>query len=193
MSAGAGKKPSESEPADSSHSVAGVGKLLVLANHRALALRSLVCSGSGVLPDGRDAGALHIDFVRGAGREIDQQVSTDRAAVIDPCDHRTSIPEVGHTHQRVQRQRTLRGGRSHRVDAIAARNASEALAIVESASDAGTDLHVLIRSLIGAFRNLLVARIDPALLERDLVAEDAERAARQAAALPQAFPASATG
>ncbi len=34
-------------------------------------------------------------------------------------------------------------------------------ATIEEASDAGTDLQVLIRSLIAAFRNLLVARIDP--------------------------------
>jgi DNA polymerase III subunit gamma/tau len=72
------------------------------------------------------------------------------------------------------------------VDAAIARDATAALAVVEEASDAGADLQVLIRALIAAFRNLLVARIDPGLLARDLAAEDAERAARQAEGLSQA-------
>ncbi len=64
--------------------------------------------------------------------------------------------------------------------ATLAKDANAALAVVEAASDAGSDLLILIRSLIAAFRNLLVARIDAALLSRDLAADDAERAARQA-------------
>jgi DNA polymerase-3 subunit gamma/tau len=73
------------------------------------------------------------------------------------------------------------------VEAIVARDAARALAIVESASDGGADLAVLTRSLITEFRNLLVARIDPMLLTRDLAPEDAERAAVQAAAVSQAM------
>jgi DNA polymerase-3 subunit gamma/tau len=73
------------------------------------------------------------------------------------------------------------------MEAIVMRDATRALAIVETASDAGTDLGVLMRSLVAAFRNLLVARIDPGLLARDLAPEDAERAALQAAAVPQAM------
>ncbi len=72
------------------------------------------------------------------------------------------------------------------VDAILAKDATTALAIVEEASDAGSDLHVLIRSLIAAFRNLLVARIDSSLLARDLAQDDAQRAVLQAQGLPQA-------
>jgi DNA polymerase III subunit gamma/tau len=71
------------------------------------------------------------------------------------------------------------------VDAAVAREPTAALAVVEEASDAGSDLQVLMRSLIRAFRNLLVARIDPSLLARDLAAEDAERAARQAQSVSQ--------
>lgn len=71
------------------------------------------------------------------------------------------------------------------VDATVARDATAALAVVDEASEAGTDLQVLMRSLIAAFRNLLVARIDPALLGRDLAAEDAQRAARQAESVTQ--------
>jgi DNA polymerase-3 subunit gamma/tau len=73
------------------------------------------------------------------------------------------------------------------VEAVVARDATRALAIVESASDAGADLAVLTRSLITEFRNLLVARIDPMLLARDLAPEDAERAGVQAAAVSQAM------
>jgi DNA polymerase-3 subunit gamma/tau len=73
------------------------------------------------------------------------------------------------------------------VDAVVARDATAALATVEQASDSGTDLQVLLRSLITAFRNLLVARIDPRLLSRDLSAEDAERAGRQAETVSQAM------
>lgn len=72
------------------------------------------------------------------------------------------------------------------VDATLAREVTKALAIVEEASDAGTDIAVLLRSLIAAFRNVLVARIDPALLARDLAPEDAARTARQAEGIAQA-------
>jgi DNA polymerase III subunit gamma/tau len=73
------------------------------------------------------------------------------------------------------------------LDAIVAKDATAALRVVEEASDAGADPHVMIRSLIAAFRNLLVARIDPALLAADLAAEDAQRTVRQAQGLAQAM------
>jgi DNA polymerase-3 subunit gamma/tau len=72
------------------------------------------------------------------------------------------------------------------LDATLSRNAAAALATIESASDAGTDMQVLIRSLIAAFRNLLVARVDPQLLARDLAPEDAQRAQARAGDVPQA-------
>ncbi len=65
------------------------------------------------------------------------------------------------------------------------RDAAAALATIEAASDAGTDMPVLIRSLIAAFRNLLVARVDPELLARDLAPEDAQRATERAKDVPQ--------
>jgi DNA polymerase III subunit gamma/tau len=73
------------------------------------------------------------------------------------------------------------------LDACVRADASRALAVVEEASDSGTDLQVLIRSLIAALRNLLVARIDPQLLARDLAPEDAARAGEQASSLSQAM------
>lgn len=73
------------------------------------------------------------------------------------------------------------------LDAVIARDAAQALATVEEASDAGTDVQVLIRSLIAVFRNVLVARIDPALLSRDLAPEDAQRARDRAQGVPMAI------
>jgi DNA polymerase-3 subunit gamma/tau len=72
------------------------------------------------------------------------------------------------------------------LDAVLARDAAAVLQEIEEASDAGADLLVLTRALIGAFRNLLVARIDPALLERDLAPEDAKAASDRAPSVPQA-------
>jgi len=72
------------------------------------------------------------------------------------------------------------------LDAVVARDAAAALAAIEEASDAGTEMAVLTRALIAGFRNLLVARVDPALLARDLAPEDAERAAARAKSVAQA-------
>jgi DNA polymerase-3 subunit gamma/tau len=71
------------------------------------------------------------------------------------------------------------------VDAALRGEAAAALGLVEKATDAGTDLVVLTRSLIAGFRHLLVAQVDPALLARDLAPDDAERAVGQAAGLTQ--------
>ena len=72
------------------------------------------------------------------------------------------------------------------VDAILAGDAATALREIETASDAGTDFTVLTRALIASFRHLLVARIDPGLVARELAPEDAQRVARSAAELSQA-------
>jgi DNA polymerase III subunit gamma/tau len=62
------------------------------------------------------------------------------------------------------------------LDRLVARDANGVLKTIDDVSDAGTDMPVLIRSLIAEFRNLLVGRIDGELLSRDLAPEDAERA-----------------
>jgi DNA polymerase-3 subunit gamma/tau len=72
------------------------------------------------------------------------------------------------------------------VDRAIARDASAILKTIDEASDAGTDMPVLTRGLIGEFRNLLVARIDPALLASDLAAEDAQAAIARSKDLTQA-------
>jgi DNA polymerase-3 subunit gamma/tau len=71
------------------------------------------------------------------------------------------------------------------IDTVLARDAAAMLRTIEEASDAGADMQVLIRTLIANFRNLLVARIDPALLARDLAPEDAERATARAEGIAQ--------
>ncbi len=59
------------------------------------------------------------------------------------------------------------------VGAILASDAGAALRVVDEASDAGADMLGLVRGAISEYRNLLVARIDPALLARDLSQSDA--------------------
>jgi len=73
------------------------------------------------------------------------------------------------------------------LDAVIERDAAAALATVEAAADAGNDAHVLMRTLVTAFRNLLVARVDPGLLARDLAPEDALRAQERARGVPMAI------
>ena len=71
-------------------------------------------------------------------------------------------------------------------DAALDGDAAQALRIVDEASDGGTDMTGLIRSTIAEFRHLLVARVNPELLARDLAEDDAQSARERAAATPQA-------
>jgi DNA polymerase-3 subunit gamma/tau len=71
------------------------------------------------------------------------------------------------------------------VDAVLAAEAARALRVVDEASDAGADMPGLVRGAIAEYRNLLVARIDPELLSRDLSTEDAAAALALAAHTPQ--------
>ncbi|MGA2391801.1 MAG: DNA polymerase III subunit gamma/tau [Candidatus Lustribacter sp.] len=83
-------------------------------------------------------------------------------------------------------------GQTGRAFALALRDesldgdAAAALRTIDDASDAGTDMPGLIRALIGEFRHLLVARVNPELLARDLAADDAAAAAARAQSVPQA-------
>jgi DNA polymerase-3 subunit gamma/tau len=72
------------------------------------------------------------------------------------------------------------------VDHAIARDASGTLKTIDDASDAGTDMAVLMRGLIAEFRNLLVARIDPELLTRDLAPDDVRAALERSRGLTQA-------
>jgi DNA polymerase-3 subunit gamma/tau len=65
-------------------------------------------------------------------------------------------------------------------------DAAAALHTIDEASDAGSDMPGLIRALIAEFRHLLVARVNPELLSRDLAADDAAAAEASAQSVPQA-------
>ena len=71
------------------------------------------------------------------------------------------------------------------VDAILGGRAADALRLVDEASDAGADMLGLIRGTIGEYRNLMVARVDAALLSRDLSPGDAAAAIALAEATAQ--------
>ena len=70
-------------------------------------------------------------------------------------------------------------------DAALDGDAAGALRIIDEASDAGTDMPGMIRATIAEFRHLLVARVNPELLSRDLAEDDAQLARERAAATPQ--------
>ncbi len=65
-------------------------------------------------------------------------------------------------------------------DDVLRRDAGAMLRTIEEASDAGIEPATLLRALLGAMRNLLVARIDPDLLARDSAPEDAAEASARA-------------
>ena len=72
------------------------------------------------------------------------------------------------------------------LDAALANDAASGLRLIDEASDAGTDMSGLIRSLTAEFRHLLVGRVNPELLARDLSADDAAAALARAEVTPQA-------
>ena len=71
-------------------------------------------------------------------------------------------------------------------DAALGGDAALALRTIDEASDAGTDMAGLIRALVAEFRHLLVARVNPDLLQRDLASEDAAAAQARAREVSQA-------
>ncbi|MBV8726426.1 MAG: DNA polymerase III subunit gamma/tau [Candidatus Eremiobacteraeota bacterium] len=81
---------------------------------------------------------------------------------------------------------TGRAYASQILDQMLAHDASGALKTIDEASDSGADLQVLMRTLIGELRNILVARIDPDLLAQDLPADDVQSAILRAGKTTQA-------
>jgi DNA polymerase III subunit gamma/tau len=72
------------------------------------------------------------------------------------------------------------------VKSVLAGDAARALRAIEAASDAGADMQGFTRNVLAEYRNLLVARIDPELLSRDLSSVDAQATTEAAKATPQA-------
>ena len=108
-----------------------------------------------------------------------EQVAAFANGPVDGRDRRRRVrPDGPRVRAHAARRGARRCGRR-------AQAAAEALRIVDEASDAGTDMTGLIRSTIAEFRHLLVARINPELLSRDLAEDDAASARARADATPQ--------
>jgi DNA polymerase-3 subunit gamma/tau len=98
---------------------------------------------------------------------------TSSGHVVDAATVDAAFGQTGRAFARALRDVTLDG------------DAAEALRIVDDASDAGADMSGLIRATIAEFRHLLVARVNPVLLSRDLAEDDARMARERGSATPQ--------
>jgi DNA polymerase-3 subunit gamma/tau len=103
-----------------------------------------------------------------------EQVAAFAAGPVDAATVDAAFGQTGRAFARALRDAMLDG------------DASAALRNVDEGSDAGSDMSGLIRSTITEFRHLLVARVNPELLSRDLAEDDAQLARERAAATPQA-------
>jgi DNA polymerase III subunit gamma/tau len=126
-----------------------------------------------------DDGALGAIAYRADGGLRDALTMLEQAASFasGPIDASTVDEAFGQTGRAFAR--TLR-------DATLDGDAAQALRTIDEASDNGADMTGLIRSTIAEFRHLLVARVNPELLSRDLAADDAALARERAATVPQA-------
>jgi DNA polymerase-3 subunit gamma/tau len=126
-----------------------------------------------------DDGALGAIAYRADGGLRDALTMLEQVAAFasGPVDAQTvdaAFGQTGRAFARALRDAALDGDGSH------------ALRIIDEGSDAGADMVGLIRSTIAEFRHLLVARVNPELLSRDLAEDDAQLARERAAATPQA-------
>jgi DNA polymerase-3 subunit gamma/tau len=103
-----------------------------------------------------------------------EQVASFAGGPVDAATVEAAFGQTGRAFARALRDVTLDG------------DAAQALRIVDEASDAGTDMTGLIRGTLAEFRHLLVARVNPELLSRDLAEDDARIARERAAVTPQA-------
>ncbi|HEX3466181.1 MAG TPA: DNA polymerase III subunit gamma/tau [Candidatus Elarobacter sp.] len=102
-----------------------------------------------------------------------EQVAAFANGPVDAAVVEAAFGQTGRAFARALRDEALDG------------DAAAALRTIDEASDAGTDMSGLIRSTIAEFRHLLVARVNPELLSRDLAEDDAQAARERAAATPQ--------
>ena len=99
--------------------------------------------------------------------------SSSSAPAVDATTVDAAFGQTGREFARALRDAALDG------------DAAQALRSVDEASDAGADMIGLIRSTIAEFRHLLVARVSPELLARDLAEDDARSTRERAGATPQ--------
>ena len=103
-----------------------------------------------------------------------EQVTAFGAGRVDVTTVDAAFGQTGRGFALALRDRSLAG------------DAAGALQTIDEASDAGADMPGLIRAVIAEFRHLLVARVNPDLLARDLAADDALAAEERARGVPQA-------
>lgn len=103
-----------------------------------------------------------------------EQVAAFAAGPVDASTVDAAFGQTGREFARALRDAALDG------------DAAQALRTIDEASDGGADMTGLIRSTTAEFRHLLVARVNPELLARDLAEDDAAVARERAAATPQA-------
>jgi DNA polymerase III subunit gamma/tau len=102
-----------------------------------------------------------------------EQVSAFANGPVDASTVDAAFGQTGREFARTLRDAALDG------------DAAQALRIIDDASDGGSDMTGLIRAVTAEFRHLLVARVNPELLARDLAEDDARSARERAAATPQ--------
>jgi DNA polymerase-3 subunit gamma/tau len=103
-----------------------------------------------------------------------EQVAAFGAGHVDAATVDAAFGLTGRAFALALRDQALRG------------EAADALQTIDTASDEGADMPGLIRAVIAEFRHLLVARVNPDLLARDLAADDAAAAAERAQSVSQA-------
>ena len=95
-----------------------------------------------------------------------EQVAAFASGPVDASTVDAAFGQTGRAFARALRDAALDG------------DAAAALRTIDEARDAGADMTGLIRSTIAEFRHLLVARVNPELLARDLAEDDAATRAR---------------
>ena len=103
-----------------------------------------------------------------------EQVAAFGAGQVDAATVDAAFGQTGRAFALALRDQSLTG------------DAAGALATIDIASDGGADMPGLIRAVIAEFRHLLVARVNPGLLSRDLAADDAAAAQERARTVTQA-------
>ncbi|MEO7039986.1 MAG: DNA polymerase III subunit gamma/tau, partial [Candidatus Elarobacter sp.] len=103
-----------------------------------------------------------------------EQAASFAGGAVDAQTVEAAFGQTGRAFARVLRDAMLDG------------DAAQALRIIDDASDNGADMTGLIRSTIAEFRHLLVARVNPELLARDLAEDDAASVRERALVVPQA-------
>jgi DNA polymerase-3 subunit gamma/tau len=111
--------------------------------------------------------------LRDALTMLEQVAAFGSGGPIDATTVDAAFGTTGHEHAR-ELMRAMLGG-----------DAAACLRIIDEASDGGTDMVGLTRNLIAEYRHLLVARVNPDLLDRDLSEEHASAARDLAAVTPQ--------